>query len=33
MDNVWQESVNIAINKTKATRFFDMETGEIGEIS
>lgn len=33
MDGAWLGSVDIAIRKAKAARFFDMNTGEIGKLS
>jgi len=33
MDGAWLGSVDIAIKKAKTARFFDMNTGSIGEIS
>lgn len=33
MDGAWLGSLDIAIKKAKTARFFDMNTGDIGEIS
>jgi len=33
MDGAWLGSLDIAIKKAKTARFFDMNTGSIGEIS
>ena len=33
MDNAWLGSIDIAIKKARTARFFDMNTGEIGELS
>ena len=33
MDNAWLGSVDISIKKAKTARFFDMETGAIGQLS
>lgn len=33
MDGAWLGSVDIAIKKAKTARFFDMNTGSIGELS
>ena len=33
MDGAWLGSIDIAIKKAKTARFFDMPTGEIGELS
>lgn len=33
MDNAWLGSVDIAIKKAKTARFFDMESGDIGQLS
>ncbi|MFW6059488.1 MAG: GlcG/HbpS family heme-binding protein [Phycisphaeraceae bacterium] len=33
MDNAWLGSIDIAIKKAKTARFFDMPTGDIGELS
>lgn len=33
MDGAWLGSIDIAIKKAKTARFFDMETGAIGELS
>ncbi|OLY94925.1 Uncharacterized conserved protein GlcG, DUF336 family [Cnuella takakiae] len=33
MDGAWLGSVDIAIKKAKTARFFDMNTGEIGQLS
>ncbi|MGI4750395.1 MAG: GlcG/HbpS family heme-binding protein [Janthinobacterium lividum] len=33
MDNAWLGSVDIAIKKAKTARFFDMESGSIGQFS
>lgn len=33
MDNAWLGSVDIAIKKAKTARYFDMESGKIGELS
>lgn len=33
MDGAWLGSVDISIKKAKTARFFDMETGKIGELS
>lgn len=33
MDGAWLGSVDIAIKKAKTARFFDMNTGEIGNLS
>jgi len=33
MDNAWLGSVDIAIRKAKTARYFDMETGKLGELS
>jgi len=33
MDNAWLGSVDISIKKAKTTRFFDMNSGEIGKLS
>lgn len=33
MDGAWLGSVDIAIKKAKTARFFDMNTGQIGELS
>ena len=33
MDGAWLGSVDIAIRKAKTARFFDMNTGEIGQLS
>lgn len=33
MDGAWLGSVDIAVKKAKTARFFDMNTGEIGNLS
>jgi uncharacterized protein GlcG (DUF336 family) len=33
MENAWLGSIDIAIKKAKTSRFFDMETGSIGQLS
>ncbi|MFD2999067.1 heme-binding protein [Pontibacter toksunensis] len=33
MDGAWLGSIDIAIKKAKTARFFDMPTGDIGQIS
>ncbi len=33
MDNAWLGSLDISIKKAKTARFFDMETGAIGQLS
>ena len=33
MDDAWLGSIDIAIKKAKTARYFDMETGAIGELS
>lgn len=33
MDDAWLGSIDIAIKKAKTARFFDMNTGEIGNLS
>lgn len=33
MDNAWLGSLDISIKKAKTARFFDMNTGAIGELS
>jgi len=33
MDDAWLGSVDIAIKKAKTARYFDMETGSLGELS
>lgn len=33
MDNAWLGSTDIAIKKAKTSRFFDMESGAIGQLS
>lgn len=33
MDDAWLGSVDIAIKKAKTARYFDMNTGDIGQIS
>jgi uncharacterized protein GlcG (DUF336 family) len=33
MNNAWLGSIDIAIKKAKTSRFFDMETGSIGQLS
>ena len=33
MDDAWQGSIDIAIKKARTARFFDMATGDIGELS
>ena len=33
MDGAWLGSVDIAIKKAKTARYFDMDTGEIGNLS
>jgi uncharacterized protein GlcG (DUF336 family) len=33
MDNAWLGSIDIAIKKAKTSRFFDMNSGEIGKAS
>ena len=33
MDDAWLGSVDIAIKKAKTARFFDMNTGDIGQLS
>ena len=33
MDNAWLGSIDIAIRKAKTSRYFDMNTGEIGKLS
>ena len=33
MDGAWQGSIDIAIKKARTARFFDMATGDIGELS
>jgi uncharacterized protein GlcG (DUF336 family) len=33
MDNAWLGSVDIAIKKAKTSRFFDMNSGELGKLS
>ncbi|MCB1023419.1 MAG: heme-binding protein [Acidobacteria bacterium] len=33
MDNAWLGSIDISIKKAKTARFFDMNTGEIGNLS
>ncbi len=33
MENAWLGSIDIAIKKAKTARFFDMETGKLGELS
>ncbi len=33
MDDAWIGSIDIAINKAKTERLFDMPTGEIGKLS
>ncbi|MEJ2009993.1 MAG: heme-binding protein [Acidobacteriota bacterium] len=33
MDDAWQGSIDIAIKKARTARFFDMPTGDIGQLS
>ena len=33
MDNAWLGSIDISIKKAKTSRFFDMDSGEIGKLS
>ena len=33
MENAWLGSIDISIKKAKTSRYFDMETGKIGELS
>jgi uncharacterized protein GlcG (DUF336 family) len=33
MDGAWLGSIDIAIKKAKTARFFDMPTGDVGELS
>jgi uncharacterized protein GlcG (DUF336 family) len=33
MENAWLGSIDIAIKKAKTARYFDMETGKLGELS
>ena len=33
MDNAWLGSVDIAVKKARTARFFDMNSGEIGQLS
>lgn len=33
MDNAWLGSIDISIKKAKTSRFFDMNSGEIGKLS
>ena len=33
MDNAWLGSIDISIKKAKTARFFDMDSGEIGQLS
>ncbi len=33
MDNAWLGSIDIAIKKAKTARYFDMETGKLGQLS
>ena len=33
MDDAWLGSIDIAIRKARTARFFDMNTGQIGELS
>ncbi len=33
MENAWLGSIDIAIKKAKTARYFDMETGRLGELS
>ncbi len=33
MDNAWLGSIDISIKKARTARFFDMESGSIGELS
>ena len=33
MDGAWLGSLDISINKAKTARFFDMNTGSVGELS
>ncbi len=33
MDNAWLGSIDIAIKKAKTSRFFDMNSGELGKLS
>lgn len=33
MDGAWLGSIDISIKKAKTARFFDMETGDIGQLS
>lgn len=33
MDGAWLGSIDISIKKARTARFFDMETGEIGQLS
>ena len=33
MDGAWLGSIDIAIKKAKTARYFDMETGDVGEMS
>ena len=33
MDGAWLGSIDIAIKKAKTSRFFDLNTGEIGKLS
>jgi uncharacterized protein GlcG (DUF336 family) len=33
MDNAWLGSIDISIKKAKTARFFDMNSGEIGQLS
>lgn len=33
MDGAWLGSIDIAIKKAKTVRYFDMETGDVGEMS
>ena len=33
MDGAWRGSIDIAIKKARTARFFDMESGAIGELS
>ena len=33
MDGAWLGSIDIAIRKARTARFFDMNTGQIGQLS
>jgi uncharacterized protein GlcG (DUF336 family) len=33
MENAWLGSIDIAIKKAKTARYFDMETGKLGQLS